>query len=209
LRLARCVLFDTTGKSACSFYQNSSQPHPVKIFPFRFSEKCGSLPPSCFHRRGDRATATDVGSRMRWTRSGGLAAPRFADGEGVWSCPPDAGVKSALRSRGRATEANKPGTPGRARYRPKSTIAQGMPDCLGCPVLPACAKCTFLCTPSSRVRPASGIPCALPASRATTLTNTRADPAAGTRRCAWRCSRTTKAKGRPKAAVSCKSGVWS
>ena len=51
-----------------------------------------------------------------------------ADGKGVWSWPPDAGVKSCgLRCRPprarhdefcETTEAIKPGTPGRARYRP-------------------------------------------------------------------------------------------
>jgi hypothetical protein len=42
---------------------------------------------------------------------------RRADGKGVWSCPPDAGVKPAENDLP-ATEANKPGTPGRARYKP-------------------------------------------------------------------------------------------
>jgi len=55
----------------------------------------------------------------------------------VWSCPPDAGVKPCETFR-KATVANKPGTPGRARSSRK-TIAQGMPDCLGCPVV-ACVR---------------------------------------------------------------------
>jgi hypothetical protein len=40
-----------------------------------------------------------------------------ADGEGVWSRSPDAGIKSCETFR-EATEAIKPGTPGRARYKP-------------------------------------------------------------------------------------------
>ncbi len=41
------------------------------------------------------------------------------------------------------------------------TIAQGMPVVSAALSLLACAKCTFLCTQGSRVRPASGIPCPL------------------------------------------------
>jgi hypothetical protein len=66
----------------------------------------------------------------------------------------------ALRGERKATVARKPGTPRRSRISRK-TIAQGMPDCLGCPVLLACAKCISFCTQDKRVRPASGIPCAL------------------------------------------------
>jgi len=45
-----------------------------------------------------------------------LTSDAVADGEGVWSCPPDAGVKFADSLQ--ATVAKKPGTPGRARYKP-------------------------------------------------------------------------------------------
>ena len=58
---------------------------------------------------------------------------RVAYGQAVWSCPPDAGVKSIEMIRS-ATEANKPGTPGRARSSRKA-IAQGVPDDFGVPVL--------------------------------------------------------------------------
>ena len=50
---------------------------------------------------------------------------RVADGQAVWSCPPDAGVK-LRKTKSAATEANKPGTPGRSRSSRK-TIAQGVP----------------------------------------------------------------------------------
>jgi len=60
----------------------------------------------------------------------------------------------------RATEAKKPGLRGE-RVIGVKTIAQGMSDVSAALSLLACAKCTFLCTQGSRVRPAPGIPCAL------------------------------------------------
>jgi len=65
-----------------------------------------------------------------------------------------------LRAIREATEANKPGTPGRARIS-RNTIAQGRLDRFGCPVVACVRKVHFLCTQGSRVRPASGLPCAL------------------------------------------------
>jgi len=41
-----------------------------------------------------------------------------ADGKDVWSWRPDAGVKPCARRARKATEAIKPGTPGRARHKP-------------------------------------------------------------------------------------------
>jgi len=49
-----------------------------------------------------------------------------ADGQAVWSCPPDAGDNPRVEEPG-GTGAKKPGTPGRSRSS-RSTIAQGMPD---------------------------------------------------------------------------------
>jgi hypothetical protein len=65
-----------------------------------------------------------------------------------------------LRAIREATEARKPGTPGRSRIS-RTTIAQGRLDCFGCPVVACVRKVHFLCTQGSRVRPASGLPCAL------------------------------------------------
>jgi hypothetical protein len=53
-----------------------------------------------------------------------LAMRIGADGEIVWSWSPDAGTK--LASDSRATAANKPGAPRRARIS-RNTIAQGRP----------------------------------------------------------------------------------
>ena len=51
-------------------------------------------------------------------------------------------------------------TPGRARISRKP-IAQGVPVVPAALLSLACAECTAFCTQGSRVRPASGIPCAL------------------------------------------------
>ncbi len=54
----------------------------------------------------------------------------FADGEIVWSWPPDAEVKFAMMLRiTRMTGARKPGPRGEHAISVKTT-AQGMPDCL-------------------------------------------------------------------------------
>jgi hypothetical protein len=44
-------------------------------------------------------------------------APAGADGKGVWSWSPDAGIEPA-DDEPQAAVATKPGTPGRARYKP-------------------------------------------------------------------------------------------
>ena len=86
-----------------------------------------------------------------------------ADGQAAWSRPPDAGGKPARRL-SRATVANTPGHRGE-RGAAVKTIARGMPVVPAEPVLLACASVQFPCTQGSRVRPASGIPCALSSSR--------------------------------------------
>ena len=66
-----------------------------------------------------------------------------AYGEVAWSRCPDAGIKLAV-DEPPTTEANKPGTPGRSRIS-RDTIAQGMPDCFGVPVV-TCLRAFFHCT---------------------------------------------------------------
>src|SRR5581483_11574791 len=106
---------------------------------------------------------------MRWTRGCFSALWRadegiFSDGQAVWSCPPDAGVKLCGTFR-RATETNSPVLRGE-RGATVNTIARGMPVVPAEPVLLACVMRTLFCTQGSRVRPASGIPRALFYSRA-------------------------------------------
>jgi hypothetical protein len=56
-----------------------------------------------------------------------------------------------------------------------NTIAQGVPAVPAALWFLACAKCTFLCTQGSRVRPASGAPCALLVEEGRRHSKTRAD----------------------------------
>jgi hypothetical protein len=74
---------------------------------------------------------------LRWTRGRRKTGAVHAYGEIVWSRSPDAGIKSCGTFR-KATVARKPGAPRRARIS-RNTIAQGMPGCLGCPVV-ACVR---------------------------------------------------------------------
>ena len=74
---------------------------------------------SRLHQEGRIAIVTDVGGgdavdAMMLSAFRCVDEGIFADGQAVWSCPPDAGVKSCETFR-EATVANKPGTPGRAR----------------------------------------------------------------------------------------------
>src|SRR5690242_2685206 len=99
----------------------------------------------------------------------------FTDGEGVWSCPPDAGDKSCETFR-EATEAIKPGTPGRARYKPLK------PSRRECRLLRPCLWSlppAFLVAGGPWVRPAPGIPCALCTFEGHDDASPRAGPAAG------------------------------
>jgi len=87
-----------------------------------------------------------------------------AYGQAVWSWRPDAGVKFVDGFHGRRW-LKSPAHRGE-RGAAVKTIVQGMPVFRRYLSLLACAKCTFLCTQGSRVRPASGIPCALLIERA-------------------------------------------
>jgi hypothetical protein len=98
------------------------KPFVQKFSLFRFSENYGCLAASRLGKRGRIAIVTDVGSGMRWTLGMLSAQTRAdesmpADGKGVWSWPPDAGVKSEDDDL-QATEAIKARSPGRARYKP-------------------------------------------------------------------------------------------
>jgi hypothetical protein len=86
----------------------------------------------------------------------------------------------ASRDEREATVANRPGTPRRTRISRK-TIAQGVPVVPAALLMLACAKVHFFCTQGSRVRPASGIPCALSIEGADDRCKTRARCVARTR----------------------------
>jgi hypothetical protein len=109
------------------------------------------------HQEGRFAVVTDVGSGMRWTRlclwtNGATRGRRNRvvlisrrwDQVSQMSCE--------------ATVAIKPGTPGRARDKPK-TIAQGRPECFGEPVV--LLVCFLPLHTRLRVRKTPGFPCAL------------------------------------------------
>src|SRR5581483_3524816 len=92
----------------------------------------------------------------------------------------------ALRDERKATVAKEHGTPRRPRISRKA-IAQGTPVVPAALSLLACAKVHFFCTQGSRVRPASGIPCALCFEEGGDHSKTRAFHAAGTRGLAPNC----------------------
>jgi hypothetical protein len=93
-----------------------AEPSRAQNFPLRKPELMLTIRPISSHPEG-RTRRHLRGTRMRWTQAVPDDGMRHADGKGVWSCPPDAGVKPIEIDRS-ATEANKPGTPGRARYKP-------------------------------------------------------------------------------------------
>src|SRR6185437_10499352 len=100
----------------------------------------------------------------RWVRDAMDAfAPKAngaeADGKGVCSWHPDAGVKFWVMIPGRRWLSSP--VPRGERAISRKPLAQGVPAVSAALSLLACAKCTFLCTQGSRVRPASGAPCAL------------------------------------------------
>ncbi len=140
------------------------QAPPRKIFRFIFSENRDYLRSSRLHLEGRIAIVTDVGSGERWTS---WCRRRAASRRTVKSCGPDSPMlgSSLARTFGGATGANKPAPRGEHEAAVK-TIAQGVPVVSAALWFLACAMCTLLCTQGSRVRPASGIPCALLSRRA-------------------------------------------
>jgi hypothetical protein len=94
-----------------------------------------------------------------------------ADDEIVWSRSPDAGIKPCETFR-EATAAKEQGTPRRSRIS-VNTIAQGTPDRFGCPVVACVRKMHISLHARPRVRPASGVPCALSSSEDAIVAKTR------------------------------------
>src|SRR5690349_6492251 len=101
----------------------------------------------------------------------------LADAKACGPGPPMLGLSLRVMTFRRRRQ-SKPGLRGE-RVISVNTIAQGMSVVSAALSLLACAKCTFLCTQGSRVRPAPGIPCALLLSRATDDASLGHEPAAG------------------------------
>jgi hypothetical protein len=125
----------------------------------------------CFARpaqsqRGVCAIATNVGCKMRWTLTYREASGKPADGEIVWSRPPDAEVKPCGRS-ARRRWLKSPVHRGEHEIHRK-TIAQGMPDRFGVPVV-TCLRAFLCCMQGCGCVRASGIPCALCSLGGTTM----------------------------------------
>ena len=113
----------------------------VKIFCFRFSENHDCIRASRVHQRDVSRSSRTWSAGCDGRVAAARRAARDADGEIAWSWRPDAGVKSrgmamsALRARRAviraATEANKPGTPRRARISRKP-LRRGCRSVFGC-----------------------------------------------------------------------------
>ena len=116
------------------------QPLREKIFRLcrRANQWLLFAPPA--RTRGASRSSRNVG-RDAMDVSARLTSAVDADGKTAWSWSPDAGIKFASDDL-RATVATKPGTPGRARHKPK-TIAQGVPVDPAEPVVTA--ACFFVC----------------------------------------------------------------
>ena len=100
---------------------------------------------------------------MRWPLMLRQTNVAEADGEIVRSRSPDAGIKPLAGFLARSDGGQKPGAPRRPRIS-RQPIAQGTPVVSAALWFLACVKVHSFCTQGSRVRPASGIPCALFAS---------------------------------------------
>jgi len=92
-------------------------------------------------KRDVRAIVTTREAGMRWTRMARETNVANADGEVVWSRPPDAEAKVARSSRGRRGQESP--VPGESTKETVKTIAQGMPVDLAKPVVTA--ACVFCC----------------------------------------------------------------
>jgi hypothetical protein len=112
-----------------SIAENRKFPHSLR----HPASTRGTLRPIVTKREAGCDGCVDCARRaqpMRTAKSRGPDAPTLASSWRKMNPP--------------ATEANKPGTPGRAHIS-RQTIAQGMPDCFGVPVV-TCLRAFFPCT---------------------------------------------------------------
>src|SRR5689334_24911452 len=99
---------------------------------------------------------------MQWTPRDRKTSEPGADGEIAWSWRPDAGVNPRVKSPG-GRWLKSPVHRGE-REISRTTIAQGMPECFGVPVV-TCLRAFLCCTQGCGCDRAPGIPCALAVSR--------------------------------------------
>ena len=85
------------------------------------------------HKEGRFAVVTNVGRGMRWTRAAHQTKASIADGEVAWFWHLDADAKFANVD-SQATVTRKPDHR-EEREGNRKTIAQGMPECFGEPVV--------------------------------------------------------------------------
>ena len=86
-----------------------------------------ALTPVIPPRAEGRCASSRTRGGLRWMRDAARRAAQLADGEDVWSWHPLAGAKSDGDDR-QTTVTKKSWTPGRARSKPLTPIAQGGPD---------------------------------------------------------------------------------
>ena len=91
------------------------------------------LPPPRPNTRDVSADRHDTWGGMRWTPLARRRCAAVADGQVVWSWSPDAGIKSVDDCHGR----RRLSSPALRREHEvsRNTIARGMPDCFGVPVV--------------------------------------------------------------------------
>jgi hypothetical protein len=112
-----------------------------------------------------RPIVTKREAGMRWPRRCRRTSDIEADGEIAWSRHPDAGVKLAM-TKSQATEANKPGTPRRARIS-RNPLRRECRCVFGCTCgLPVCVLSAFCCTRGARVQRHPAFPAPSSPSRA-------------------------------------------
>jgi hypothetical protein len=92
-----------------------SSPSAKNISLFQKPKSVVMFAPSRTREEGRIAIVTDVGSGMRWTRRCRETSDTEADGEGVWSWRPDAGVKFLRSKLLRDDGGKRARSPGRAR----------------------------------------------------------------------------------------------
>src|SRR5690348_1244664 len=110
-------------------FRNRVKPRSAKILFFRFSETYGLVVPSRLGKRGV-TRRHERGVRDAMDAAASVRRMMFAaDGEGVWSWSPDAGIKPRVTSP-RRRRLSSPALRGERAIN-RNTITRGRPDCSG------------------------------------------------------------------------------